>query len=407
MPKIDMKITKRPSSEKPERDAKELKPVDKIRILFKEYLSDLRRNTITGEWEVDGKPLSEEDMNSHLLVFQSKFTGISEALFLRFLKSNNVTPYNPIHEFFELRKEQMPKGNIKALAESIRTDTGFNDSEFNPNFVEHFFTKWLVGAVAQAHKKGVNPLMPVLAGTLQNTGKTTFFRNLLPVELMPYFAEPKGLSEMKDADLGMVLCENLICFDDEMSGRSWKDWQRMKSMLSMSSYTMRRPYDRRQKKYPRLASLCATNNNLDMLGDPTGNRRLIPINVLSIDHAAYNAVDKEALWMEAYQLYISGYDHNLNQEDIKMLNDCTKDFEVVDETVELLQEYFEPPSDTCVGRMTATQVTQVLMRHSSFKFIHPNKIGSCLKRMGYEQRRDNANGSRTWVISVQSQFRSP
>ncbi|MFY0605967.1 MAG: hypothetical protein JXR10_04575 [Cyclobacteriaceae bacterium] len=402
-----MKITKRPSGGKPEKDAKELKPVDKIRILFDEHLPNVKRNEITGEWEVDGRPLTEEDMNSHLLVFQSKFTGISETLFWRYLKSNNITPYNPIHIFFKTRIEQKSKGKIKALAESINTDTGFNDSEFNPNFVEHFLTKWLVGAVAQAHGKGVNPLMPVLAGTKQNTGKTTFFRNLLPKELMAYFAEPKGLSDMKDADLGMLLCENLICFDDEMSGRSWKDWQKMKSMLSMSNYTMRRPYDKRQRKYPRIASLCATNNNLDMLGDPTGNRRLIPINVLSIDHAAYNAVDKEALWMEAYQLFKSGYDHNLNQADIKMLNDCTKDFEVVDETVELLQEYFEPPGDTSVGRMTATQVTQVLMRNSSFKFIHPNKIGGCLKRMGYQQRRDNANGSRTWVISILPQYRSP
>lgn len=385
-------------------DLSDKRPVEKIKILFEDHLNDIRRNVITGEWEIDGKPLTEEDMNSHLLDFQNRATGITEALFFRFLKSNYIKSYNPIHKFFEANSKLNPKGLITKLAETIETDTGLQGSDFEPMFVEHFIRKWMVGAVAQAHGRGVNPLMLILAGIIQNTGKTHWFRELLPLELRNYFAEPKGMSDLKDADLGMLLTENFLVLDDEMAGRTWKDYQRMKSMLSMASFTMRRPYDKRQRKYPRLASLCATNNNLDLLGDPTGNRRMIPINVLSINHESYNNIDKKALWLEAYHLMQSGFDHNLKQDDIKILNECTKDFEVVDETVELIHEYFLPPEDCSMGRMTATQVAQEIMRNSPFKNLHPNRIGERLKKMGYEQRRDNASGARTWIIDTKTNY---
>lgn len=379
-------------------------PVEKIRVLFERHLNDIQRNQINGEWEINGQALTEEDMNSHLLEFQGETTGITEALFFRFLKSNNIQSYNPIHQFFQEHKKIKKTGLIKSLANSISTDTGTTDTNSSINFVEHFLTKWMVGAVAQAHGRGVNPLMLILAGTKQNTGKTHWFRELLPQELREYFAEPKGMSDLKDADLGMLLTENFLVLDDEMAGRTWKDYQRMKSMLSMASFTMRRPYDKRQRKYPRLASLCATNNNLDLLGDPTGNRRMIPINVLSIDHESYNKIDKAALWLEAYHLMESDFEHNLKQDDIQLLNDCTKDFEVVDETIELIDEYFMAPEESSYGRMTATQVTQVLMRYSTFKHLHPNRIGERLRKMGYKQRRDNSTGSRTWVIEAKPNY---
>lgn len=394
-----------PINDQQEANLEAMKPVEKIRILFNKHLPHLLRNDINGEWEKDGQVLTEEDINSHILEFQSEATGISEALFYRFLKSNNIKNYNPIRDFFESKSDIDNKGLISALASCIETDTGVSLSNNDPvNYVEHFLRKWLVGAVAQAFGKGVNPLMIVLAGVKQNTGKTTFFRNLVPQELKAYMAEPKGLSEMKDADLGMILCENLIVFDDEMSGRSWKDWQRMKSMLSMESFTMRRPYERRQRKYSRIASLCATNNQLDLLGDPTGNRRLIPINVISIDHNKYNGIDKVSLWLEAYYFMLNGFDHHLKQEDIELLNSCTKDFESVDEVIELIQEYFHSPEECQLGRFTATQIASVLMKNSTFKNLHPNKIGERLRKLGYQQKRDNQIGGRTWVIDIKDGF---
>ncbi|MFT6136702.1 MAG: putative P-loop ATPase [Cyclobacteriaceae bacterium] len=412
MPKIDRQSLKvgdaRQMKKKPSRnDFSDLKPPEKIKILFENHLTGIMRNQITGEWEVNGQTLTEESVNSHLLEFQIKTSGITEPLMMRYMKSNNITSYNPIHAFFSENEKLKPEGKIAELASTIETDTGMKGADFSPRFVEIFLTKWMVGCVAQAHGRGVNPLMLILAGTKQNTGKTSWFRSLTPDPLNPYFAEPKGLSEMRDADLGMLLTENLIVLDDEMSGRTWKDFQRMKSMLSMSSFTMRRPYDKRQRKYPRLASMCATNNNLDLLGDPTGNRRLIPINVLSIDHKLYNSIDKTELWMEAYHLMMDGYDHNLKQDDIKLLNECTRDFETVDEIIELISEYFLPPGEGLVGRMTATQVAQVIMRYSLFKGIHPNRIGERLRKMGYEQKRDNATGARTWIIQLQSTYNQP
>jgi predicted P-loop ATPase len=405
MPKIDATQIRKPKATKKQHRS-ELNAVEKIEFLFQKHLPEIYRNVITGDWELKGVPLTEEDLNTWILIFQSELTGITEPLFFRYLKSNNITQINPIHEYFKNTKvSDNISGTIHRLASCINTDTILISDEKNDvDYTEHFLTKWMVGAVAQVYGRGVNPLMLVLAGSKQNTGKTTFFRNLLPVALKPYLAEPKGLSDMKDADLGMILCENFICFDDEMSGRSWKDWQRMKSMLSMDYYTMRRPYEKRQRKFPRIASMCATNNQLDILGDPTGNRRLIPINVLSINHEVYNNINKDDLWMEAYQLMMDGYDHNLKQHDIEWLNNSTANFEIIDDVVEMIIEYFEPPSKDCVGRYTATQITQILLRYNSIRNLHANKVGEKLRKLGYEQRRDNPEGSKTWIIALKPQY---
>jgi predicted P-loop ATPase len=109
----------------------------------------------------------------------------------------------------------------------------------------------------------------------------------------------------------------------------------------------------------RLAVLGGTSNENEILTDPTGNRRIIPINVLSINHEAYNAIDKIDVLMEAYHLFKSGFKWELSRDDIRTLNNNTGYFEQSSPEYDLLTKTFERPADDnkpWTTFMTATEI---------------------------------------------------
>lgn len=50
-----------------------------------------------------------------------------------------------------------------------------------------------------------------------------------------------------------------------------------------------------QARLERLAVLCGTSNDEEIINDPTGNRRIIPINILDIDHEKFEEINKTDL----------------------------------------------------------------------------------------------------------------
>ncbi len=96
-------------------------------------------------------------------------------------------------------------------------------------------------------------------------------------------------------------------------------------MTSKQTSGIREPYGRVSSDLTRLAMLCGTTNDLQVLNDPTGNRRLLPIHVISIDHELYNSIDKTDLFMEITGT--CGYNYHLTTRDIELLNYSTSEFQ--------------------------------------------------------------------------------
>jgi hypothetical protein len=135
----------------------------------------------------------------------------------------------------------------------------------------------------------------------------------------------------------------LMIMDDEFGGKSKRELSRLKELTSKQYFSLREPYGRNNVDLLRLAVLCGTSNEDGLLSDPTGNRRIIPINVIAIDHSRYNQIDKVALIMEAYHLYNDGFQWEMNREDIQLLNENTSQFESVSIEEELVLKYFKVP----------------------------------------------------------------
>jgi predicted P-loop ATPase len=354
--------------------------VDAVELWLKQNY-ELRRNVITRYIESNGKPLQTKDFNTIYISGKKVFEKCSYELIDRIINSDFTPDFNPLIEFFDRNQHRQPRGVIKQLFDTVESDTGMSGSEFFPDYKLHFGTKWLVGLISAAHMKH-SPLMLVLSGNIQGTGKTEWWRRLLPAELRTYYGESK-LDAGKDDEI--LMTQKWIIMDDEMGGKSKNESKRLKELTSKQTFSLREPYGRNNVDLQRLAALGGTTNDNEVINDPTGNRRIIPINVLSINHQAYNAVDKVDVLMEAYHLYTSGFQWELTRDDIKILNENTSGFEQYSIEYELINKHYDLPSNGDRFNITVRTATDIKVRleQMSQQRLSLDRIGKELKRMGY------------------------
>jgi predicted P-loop ATPase len=117
------------------------------------------------------------------------------------------------------------------------------------------------------------------------------------------------------------MTKKLIICDDEFGGKSKKEAKLFKEILSKQAITIRKPYDRVSEDLTRLSVFCGTTNDEHILNDPTGNRRILPVQITGIHFEKMDKIDRTGLWIELYRLWKE--DPNgffLNSEEIATLN---------------------------------------------------------------------------------------
>ena len=365
--------------------------------LFLQSNYQLFYNTITNDLEdrnilFNNRAKIVDDMalnTMYLRLSEVTDNKISFEFFCRVVYSELTHYYNPFEDFIRINQNVTRDNQIIAdLASCIESTT--------PS-VAKYLTHWGVGMIASIFGK-TSPLVLVLAGEKQNTGKTEFFRRLLPNQLLTYYAESK-LDGGKDDDI--LLTKKLIIMDDEFGGKSKLEAKRFKELTSKASFSIRLPYGRTHKDLKRLAVLAGTTNDLGLISDPTGNRRILPINVLNIDQAKYNQIDKVALFMAFYDLYQSGFKWELGSRDIAELNENSEEFNAINFEAELINQYLYNPKDGDFALyLSNTEIKIYLEMCSNQKIFDTKKLGAELKNMGFLQRITKLNNKTQRVYRV-------
>jgi hypothetical protein len=352
---------------------------------------DLRRNLITRNIELNGKPIDDNDINSIFLDSKAVFKESSKDLVTSILFSNRINTYNPLHEFFEqdlFQPLNLVYPNIDLLIRSVKSDT--------PNY-DMYITRWLISAVASAY--GIHsPLVLIFCGEKQGTGKTHWFRYLLPKELRYLFAESK-MDAGKDDEI--LMCKKWFILDDEYGGKSKKEDKRLKELTSKEFINVREPYGRVSLDIRRLAVFCGTSNETQLLNDPTGNRRQIPLHILDIDHDLYNQCDKVGLWRELFHMFQAGCEYTILKEDIIKLNQATEMFKLSTPEDDLINKKLSPNSETSIGEwMSLTDLQQYLMLETKFTYLNIQRIGSILTQLGFRKERRGARGQKVMMYNI-------
>jgi len=330
----------------------------------------IRKNSITQKLEENGSEVSKERLNSIYLRARSMFNtkDVTYDLIERVIFSDFTHEFNPIHEYIDRNRYRNGKGHIDALTRTIKTDS--------PNS-EVFIRKWCISWIAAINGYPVRSVLTLVGG--QNTGKTEWFRRLPPRPLVKYYAESK-LDAGKDDDI--LMCQKLWVMDDEMGGKSKQDEKRFKELTSKSTFSLRAPYGRHNEDYKRLAVLCGTSNEEDIINDPTGNTRILPVRVLSIDHEAYNAIDKDELFMECVRAYESGEEWQLNKSELAALDEMGTDFETTPFERELILSHFSKPRAGVYSTwMTSTEIKDHIETMTKQRIFGTKRFGIELRRV--------------------------
>lgn len=369
---------------------------------------DIKKNEVTQEIEYKGKPMTTSNLNTIWSEIATALgTKCTQSHVDSLIHNDNTRTYNPFLDFFERYQDREVKhGTIDQLIATVTARHIVNDNgeivDFGPMITRIFIRKWIISLIASMH--GTYSLLILVLCGEQGLGKTNFFRWLLPSELRDYYGESK-LDRGKDDEI--LMCRKLILCDDEFSGKSKNEYKLLKQYASTQFFNLRQPYGRKFEDYRRYAVLCGTSNENEVINDPTGNRRIIPINLVSIDFGAYREVDKIDLLMEAYQIWKNEGDSSwqLNKGEIAQLSMSTQDNEQVDTAAEALDIVFELPSGTEGTWMTATEVRDTILKHLEVKFAE-NRLGIALNKAGFERKKKKFNSFPRTVyrVKVRKQF---
>ena len=304
---------------------------------------------------------------------------------------------NPIQEYFKalpLVDIGCDEGNssisslsLKAIPELASCVVVRNHEKWLP-----YLTKWLVAVVANAmdDRECRNHTCLVLTGE-QGKFKTTFLDLLCPPALHGYSYTGKIYPQEKDT-LTYIGQNLIVNIDDQLKALNKRDENELKNLITCPMVKYRMPYDKYVEEHPHLASFVASVNGNDFLTDPTGSRRFLPFEVLSIDIERAKAISMDNIYAEAKALLNMGFRYWFDDDEIAELYRESEDFQVQTAEMELLLRCFEKPTeDESYSLMTTTEILTYLGIYTHQPLV-AKRMGEALKKAGYIKVSKRRNG---------------
>ena len=291
----------------------------------------------------------------------------------------------------------VPSFSPKAISDLASCVVVRNSNKWLP-----YLTKWLVAVVTNAmdDRECRNHTCLVLTGE-QGKFKTTFLDLLCPPALHGYSYTGKIYPQEKDT-LTYIGQNLIVNIDDQLKALNKRDENELKNLITCSMVKYRMPYDKYVEEHPYLASFVASVNGNDFLTDPTGSRRFLPFEVLSIDIEGAKSISMDSVYAEAKALLSAGFRYWFDDDEIAELYQESEEFQVQTAETELLLRCFEKPTDDnprC-SYMTTTEILTYLGIYTR-QPLTSKRMGEALKRAGFEKvskRRDG--GSPIYVYKI-------
>ena len=351
----------------------------------------LRHNVITGRvecrlpsnYETDGtdwQPISDRVVNS-LWAELSQVKPVRAHDMYRVMESDFAPDYHPFRYYLDHLPPWDGQDYIIELSVSITIRGGVEKQML---FYE-FLKKWLVAMVAGwVDESVVNNVILVLIGE-QGSYKTTWFNYLLPPELKTYFYTKTNANRMGRDDLLTLAQYGLVCCE-ELDTMRPSELNQLKAAVTMPSIDERAAYAHFHEHRQHIASFCGTGNNVQFLGDETGNRRWLR------DHP----FNYSGIYAQAYALYQEGFRYWFSQDEIRQLSEHNRAFETPRSAHELISKYLRMPGAGEPGQfVSATDILQMVGSNPVLR-LTANQVGRAMTDLGFERVR--SHGIRGYIV---------
>ena len=371
------------------------------------YLSsryEFRYNTVLGRTEYRSKndahfsKVGRYEINTLRREIDNDIGIISSSDNLYSIIESSFSPrINPIQEYFKalpLVDIGCDEGNssISSLSLNAIPELASCVVVRNSDKWLQYLTKWLVAVVANAmdDRECRNHTCLVLTGE-QGKFKTTFLDLLCPSKLQGYSYTGKIYPQEKDT-LTYIGQNLIVNIDDQLKALNKRDENELKNLITCPMVKYRMPYDKYVEEHPHLASFVASVNGNDFLTDPTGSRRFLPFEVLSIDIERAKAISMDNVYAEAKALLKSGFRYWFDDDEIAELYRESEDFQVQTAEMELLLRCFEKPTENeSYSLMTTTEILTYLGIYTHQPLV-AKRMGEALKKAGYIKVSKRRNG---------------
>jgi Virulence-associated protein E/Bifunctional DNA primase/polymerase, N-terminal len=131
----------------------------------------------------------------------------------------------------------------------------------------------------------------------------------------------------------------LIAEIPELDGLSKRDQEAVKAFITRDTDDYREHYETSSTRDPRRWFLIATSNYTDVLSGITGNRRWLPVTILSPIDVVRVSREALQLWAEGYQLYLENGSTPLYQEAEELAKEVIEEHRVASPLEEQVRAY--------------------------------------------------------------------
>ena len=295
--------------------------------------------------------------------------------------------YHPVRSYLETLPEWDGTGHIESLFRRVTDDEQ----------LLVWLRKWFIAMVAQVTgRMGTygNSACPILISSVQGWGKSQFAKLLIPPQLSVFFTDTFNLQQ-EDGCLRRMTAYMLINVD-EIDRFGDRRMATFKNMVQLAVVSMKRAYHAQMEEKERMASFIATSNRRHLLGDESGSRRFICV---ELTHAidVDTPVDHDQLYAEALAALDAGERCWFTEEETRLLEAHNAPFAVSQGVWALIRRTLticDIPS-TNEERMaqlhSATEVYDYLCRQSpsAMTGIERSSFGYYLTEYGAPQVRVN------------------
>jgi hypothetical protein len=235
-------------------------------------------------------------------------------------------------------------------------------------------------------------MVPVLLGN-QGVGKTSAVKALAPIN--DSFAEI-DLSGRKDSDLARQLRGKLIGELGELRGLKTKDSEWIKAWITRTHEEWTPKFVEHSKNMPRRCVFVGTTNEDEFLIDITGNRRWLPLSVVSNCKPLIIKKDIEQIWAQAAVLF---NENNIMWEVAAALSEVVQGEHTQhdDWAMDSVEEVLNMSQFAANDGFKLKDITDKLFPKMEVSRASQHRIADALRRLGYKRVSNRENGK---VIKV-------
>jgi predicted P-loop ATPase len=259
--------------------------------------------------------------------------------------------------------------------------------------------RWLVGAIAKIYDP-INAFNPVLIlDGKQEKGKSYFVRWLCS-DLPQYYFEGAIRPDQKDY-LGYLATKFVWEVSEMASTINRSDKESLKDFISKREVTWRPSHEPYSLRKPALASMIGTVNfDGSLLNDPTGNRRFVPVEIVSIDRDYKDDLQIKQIWAQAYSLYRNGEPWVMCEEERREKLKITENYETENIYTSYILKWFTiEPGNEKIFMFTA-DIADRIKTFASLKLEDEalqKKIAESLRSLNLVRRQKGTNRLRAWL----------